>query len=176
MNKLHNDLGVAETIISSMDSWLNQWDLQVPNVRIDVPNQGTDMEKTELPVLYGASEKEKHISGSLVLSSKTLEVLDMQRNPVYSFTAREVSEGRVHTPFEMTLIKSEIGKPEVCVHLISAKLINVMPQVNVMLGPKLNFDEPPDSIAMATASSHNDMDELSANLKLDGKLYCRWVR
>ncbi|XP_031559429.1 synaptosomal-associated protein 47-like [Actinia tenebrosa] len=167
MNKLHNDLRVAETIISSMDSWLNQWDLHVPEVVINVPKQGSEMEKMELPVLYAASEKEKHISGSLVLSSKVLEILDIQRNPVYSFTAREVSEVRVHTPFEMTLIKSEIGKPEVCVHLISAKLIKVMPHINVMLGPKLNFDEPPDSVAMTTASSHNDTDELLANLKLD---------
>lgn len=164
MNKIHNDLGVAEKILHSMDSWLERWSVSFEDVMINVPNAPDSSEKLELPVLYAMNEKDKHVSGSLVISKKDLEVLDLQRVPVYSFKVREISEGTFHNPYEITLVKSEIGKPVECVHLISARLIHAIPQIQAMLGPKLTLENS-DEIR-----TDDGQDELMQNLKLDCRL------
>lgn len=42
MNKIHNDLGIAETLIYNLDSWLNKWNIETPHVHIDVPENKVD--------------------------------------------------------------------------------------------------------------------------------------
>lgn len=168
MNKLHNDLRIAEKLIHDMDSWLSQFNVTADDVMINVSDASENAGKIELPVLYGPTDKDKHFSGSLVVSKKNLEILDLQRNPVHSFNAREICEGTFHTPYEVTLVNSQIGKPVMCVHLISARLVQVMPHMQAMLGPKLIFEDAPEGVR--TDGGNSNGDELMENLKLDGKL------
>jgi len=171
MNKLHNDLEIAEKMIHDMDSWLSQFNVTIDDVMIDLPDAPEGIQKTELPVLYGPTDKDKHFTGSLVVSKKNLEILDLKRNIVHSFNAREISEGIFHTPYEVTIINSEIGKPPVYVHMISARLVNVMPLLQAMLGPKLTFEDPSDGVRIEASDCGNK--RLDENLKLDGKVSYR---
>lgn len=144
MNKIHNDLGVAETLIYNLDSWLSKWNLETPQVHIDVPEDNMPIEKTEYPVVYARTHKEKHFPGTLMLSSKSLEIFDAGWSLDISFTVKEITEVSVHTPWEMTILQQSIGKADSSVHLTAARLVHILQTLEVVLPGQINYDEPPD--------------------------------
>ena len=146
MNKIHNDLGVAETLIHNLDSWLNKWNIETPHVHIDVPDLGKSriIEKSEYPIVYARTQREKHLPGSLVVSNKTLDIFNAERSLVdISFPVREVTEVSVHTPWEVTISQLKIGQAGQTVHLIAARLVHILQTLEVLLPGKINYDDPP---------------------------------
>ena len=143
MNKLHGDLDVAETLIHSMDSWLSQWHVDCPKVHIDVPKKLQSLQKTEFVVLHGSARDEKHLSGSLVISEDGVELFDASWNALHSFAVKEISEITVHTPWEMTVAKYCIGKPDVTYHVMSSRLIYILKMLEPLVGAKISYEEPP---------------------------------
>lgn len=144
MNRIHNDLGVAETLIHNLDSWLNKWNIETPRVHIDVQEKSTIVEKSEYPIVYARTQREKHLPGSLVVSNKTLDIFNAERSLVdISFPVREVTEVSVHTPWEVTISQLKIGQAGQTVHLIAARLVHILQTLEVLLPGKINYDDPP---------------------------------
>ena len=88
MNKIHNDLSVAETLIYNLDAWLSKWNLEIHQVHIDVPEDSILIEKAEYSVVYARTSKEKHFPGTLVLSKKSLKIFDAGRSLDISFAVK----------------------------------------------------------------------------------------
>ena len=143
INKIHNDLSVAETLIYNLDSWLNKWNVETPHVHIDVPENNAMVKKSEFPIVYARTQKEKHLPGSLVLSNESVDILTVERNFDISFTLREITEISVHTPWEMTILQLRIGQTGQSVHLIAARLVHILQTLEVMLPGKVNYEDPP---------------------------------
>ena len=133
MNKLHNDLDVGETIIHSLDSWLNQWNIETPRVQISVPDSTKMIQKKEYPIVFAKSQNEKHLPGSLVISCQSLEVFSAEGNLDHSFVIKDVIEIIVNTPWEFTISKLAIGKAGDSVHLISARLVYILQTLENLL-------------------------------------------
>lgn len=146
MNKLHGNLNVAETLIHSMGSWLSQWHVDCPKVNINVSGVRQCIQKTEFTVLYGFARDEKHHSGSLVISENGVELLSSSHEALHYFGMKEISEIIVHTPWEMTLAKYCIGKPDATFHVLSSRLIYILQLLECLVGAKLSYEEPPDHI------------------------------
>lgn len=154
MNKIHNDLGVAETLIYNLDSWLSKWDIETPQVYIDVPERNMIIEKAEYPIVYARTQKEKHLPGTLtVVSNKSLELFNAERKLDVSFTIKEITEVSVHTPWEVTISQLRIGHTGRSVHLISARLVHILQTLEVLLPGRINYDEPPQDAG--DQDSHN---------------------
>ncbi|KAL9967672.1 hypothetical protein ACROYT_G025953 [Oculina patagonica] len=143
MNKIHNDLGVAETLIYNLDSWLSKWNIETPHVHIDVPDSNMVIEKAEYPIVYAKTQKEKHLPGTLTVSNKSLEFFNAERSLDVFFAVKEVTEVSVHTPWEVTISQLRIGHPGRSVHLIAARLVHILQTLEVLLPGKINYDEPP---------------------------------
>ena len=143
MNKIHNDLGVAETLIYNLDSWLSKWNIETPQVYIDVPEHNMIIEKAEYPIVYARTQKEKHLPGTLTVSNKSLELLNAERNLDVCFAVKEITEVSVHTPWEVTISQLRIGHAGHSVHLISARLVHILQTLEVLLPGRINYDEPP---------------------------------
>ena len=88
MNKIHNDLSVAETVIYNLNAWLSKWNLETHQVHIDVPEDSILIEKAEYSVGYARTYKVKHFPGTLVLSKKSLEIFDAGRSLDISFAVK----------------------------------------------------------------------------------------
>ena len=144
MNKIHNDISVAETLIYNLDAWLSKWNLETHQVHIDVPEDSILIEKAEYSVVYARTSKEKHFPGTLVLSKNSLEIFDAGRSLDVSFAVKEITEVSVHTPWEMTVWQQSIGKAGSSVHLTAARLVHILQTLEVLLPGKINYDEPPD--------------------------------
>ena len=157
MNKIHNDLGVAETLIYNLDSWLSKWNIETPHVYIDVPEHNTIIEKAEYPIVYARTQKEKHLPGTLTVSNKSLELFNAERNLDVSFALKEITEVSVHTPWEVTISQLRIGHAGRSVHLISARLVHILQTLEVLLPGRINYDEPP----------HDARDQLSYSVDSD---------
>lgn len=143
MNKIHNDLGVAETLIYNLDSWLSKWNIETPHVHISVPENTMVIERSEYPIVYAKTQREKHLPGTLVVSSKSLDIFNAKRNLDVSFAAREITEVSVHTPWEVTILQLRIGQAGRTVHLIAARLVHILQTLEVLLPGKINYDDPP---------------------------------
>lgn len=143
MNKIHNDLGVAETLIYNLDSWLSKWNIETPQVYIDVPEHNMIIEKAEYPIVYARTQKEKHLPGTLTVSNKSLELFNAERNLGVSFTVKEITEVSVHTPWEVTISQLRIGHTGRAVHLIAARLVHILQTLEVLLPGRINYEEPP---------------------------------
>ena len=157
MNKIHNDLGVAETLIYNLDSWLSKWNIETPQVYIDVPEHNMIIEKAEYPIVYARTQKEKHLPGTLTLSNKSLELFNAERNLDVCFAIKEITEVSIHTPWEVTISQLRIGHTGRSVHLISARLVYILQTLEVLLPGRINYDEPP----------HDADDQDSYNLDSD---------
>ena len=157
MNRIHNDLGVAETLIYNLDSWLSKWNIETPQVYVDVPERNMITEKTEYPIVYARTQKEKHLPGTLTVSNKSLELFNAERNLDVSFAIKEITEVIVHTPWEVTILQLRIGHTGRSVHLISARLVHILQTLEVLLPGRINYDEPP----------HDAGDQDSDNLDSD---------
>lgn len=153
MNKIHNDLGVAETLIYNLDSWLSKWNIETPQVYIDVPERNMIIEKAEYPIVYARTQKEKHLPGTLTVSNKSLELFNAERKLDVSFTIKEITEVSVHTPWEVTISQLRIGHTGRSVHLISARLVYILQTLEVLLPGRINYDEPPQDAG--DQDSHN---------------------
>ena len=143
MNKIHNDLGVAETLIYNLDSWLNKWNLETPHVYIDVPANNMIIEKSEYPIVYARTQREKHLPGTLVVSNKSFHIFNAKGNLDVFFAVKEVTEISVHTPWEMTMSQLKIGEAGQCVHLIAARLVHILQTLEILLPGKINYEDPP---------------------------------
>ena len=142
INKIHNDLCAAETLIYNLDSWLSKWNIETPHVHIDVPENNAMVKNSEFPIVYARTQKEKHLPGSLVLSNESVDILTAERNFDISFTLREITEISVHTPWEMTILQLRIGQTGQSVHLIAARLVHILQTLEVMLPGKVNYGDP----------------------------------
>lgn len=147
MNKIHNDLAVADTLIHNLDAWFIKWKIKVPQLLpIKIPEQSIIIEKSEFPVVYAKTQRAKHFPGSLVLSTERLDILTAFNDRDISFFVREITEVNVHTPWEATIAKSQIGQAAQTVHLIAARLVNILQKLEVLLPGKINYEEPPCDI------------------------------
>lgn len=143
MNKVHNDLGIAETLIFNLDSWLLKWNAEIPCVHIEVPEKSTIIKKSEYPIVYARTLKEKHLSGTLVVSNNKLEIFTAERSLDVAFVMNDITEVSVHTPWEMTISQIKIGDVGRTVHLIAARLVHILQALEVLLPGKINYDDPP---------------------------------
>ncbi|CAH3164170.1 unnamed protein product [Porites lobata] len=101
------------------------------------------VKKSEFPIFYARTQKEKHLPGSLVLSNESVDILTAERNFDISFTLTEITEISVHTPWEMTILQLRIGQTGHSVHLIAAWLVHILQTLEVMLPGKVNYEDPP---------------------------------
>ena len=76
INKIHNDLCAAETLIYNLDSWLSKWNIETPHVHIDVPENNAMVKNSEFPIVYARTQKEEHLPGSLVLSNESVDIFN----------------------------------------------------------------------------------------------------
>ena len=156
MNKIHNDLAVADTLIYNLDSWFSKWKIKAPQVQIKVHGQSIPVviEKSEYPIVYAKTQRAQHLPGTLVVSSDTLDVLNAQNSLDISFLVREVTEVSVHTPWEATIAQSRIGQAVHTVHLIAARLVHILQKLEVLLPGKINYEDP----AFDTGHQNDELD------------------
>lgn len=174
MNNLHNDITVAERITGDIDSWFGAWRIkpcmkkmkQIPS-RIESP---INFDRIEYSILAAQTSNENHVNGYLIIKNNTLDILNEKSEILQTFITQQISEVNVHSPWDATLTKRSIGKPDVSMHIISTKLPTVLQTLENVFKCELYYDDPPpvknDDVIFTNKSLSNDRSKTGAKEEL----------
>lgn len=174
MDSLHNDITVAERITGDIESWAGAWRVkgafQNPHILSKRGESPLDYQSIEYPVLYAKLSQESHTPGELVFRNEHLEILNEQSEIVHSILVKQIFEVTVHSPWDVTIKKRNLGKPDVKIHIASVRMPVLLKTLERTCQCQFEFNEPPK-----IEEKVSEVEELggtsSKKLLSSGKLY-----
>lgn len=94
--------------------------------------------------------------GKLTLFASGLEISDCNSQVIHRFESKDVDDIRVHTPYEISVRQRFIGKPDTSYQLLSAKMPEVIPILEMQFSKKIQFLE--DALGFAGARKSPQVD------------------
>lgn len=89
-----------------------------------------------------SQKTESHVKpGRLTVFVSGLEIHNSDSLLMHRFEREEVDDIKVHTPYEISIRQRFIGKPDIAYRLISAKMPEVIPILEVQFSKKIEFLE-----------------------------------
>ncbi|MCJ8731118.1 hypothetical protein PDJAM_G00195710 [Pangasius djambal] len=156
LDKMESDLGVADKLLSELESpawwpfgkfpWNRKCHSDPGKAEAKAPppegSARSSREILSVPVVFyrgGDINAADVNSGALVLLVSALEVRDANGRLVHRFHKQEVDEIRVHGVCDISVRQRHIGKPDVCFRLLSAKMAEVLYVLEVQYKKKVEF-------------------------------------
>ncbi|XP_053351520.1 synaptosomal-associated protein 47 [Clarias gariepinus] len=156
LDKMESDLGVADKLLSELESppwwpfgkfpWNRKCQSESGNAEAKAPppeaSPRSSKEILSVPVVFyrgGDINNADVNSGALVLLASSMEVRDTNGRLVHRFHKQEVDEIRVHGVCDISVRQRHIGKPDVCFRLLSAKMAEVLCVLEVQYKKKVEF-------------------------------------
>ena len=148
MNKLNNDLSVAERVAGDLDSWFGAWRVKgtMKTMRNVIPERvesPLNNDKIEYSILVGRIAQESHKNGYLIFKNDNLDILNEKSEILHTFVVNHISEINIHSPWDLTIVKHFLGRPDVSLHIISTKAPAIIQTLEKVYGYRANYDEPP---------------------------------
>ncbi|XP_026578379.1 synaptosomal-associated protein 47-like [Pseudonaja textilis] len=113
------------------------------------PPKSKDSVIVHIPVIIG-ERTDAHVKpGSLTLLVSGLRICNAKSQLVHWFDKRDVDDVRVQTPYEICVRQRFIGKPDICYRLLSAKMPEAIPFLEVQFSKKIQFSE--DAVRLTQA-------------------------
>lgn len=109
-----------------------------------------------IPVIITHRTDSNAKPGKLALLPSGLEIRDCNSQLVHRFESRDVDDIRVHTPYEISVRQRFIGKPDNSFRLLSARMPEAIPVLQVHFGRKMQFLE--DALGFAGAGKSPQAD------------------
>ncbi|XP_019635834.1 PREDICTED: synaptosomal-associated protein 47-like [Branchiostoma belcheri] len=148
VSDINQDLDVAETVISGLESWMGRWKAPGKKSRKFAQDKELDWKATfvEYSILYAKKEKDHYLPGSLTVSKESLDIKDSKMKLLQSYSLREVSSIVASSPWRATIRKNMIGQPDVVYHISSAKMPLILQALDHVIGPKIEYEEPEELV------------------------------
>ncbi|XP_078588734.1 synaptosomal-associated protein 47-like [Branchiostoma floridae x Branchiostoma japonicum] len=145
---INQDLDVAETVISGLESWMGRWKAPGKKTRKFAQDTEFDWKATfvEYSILYAKKEKDHYVPGSLTVSKETIDIKDSKQKLLQSYSLREISSIVASSPWRATIRKNMIGQPDVVFHISSAKMPLILQALDHVIGPKIEYEEPEELV------------------------------
>ena len=135
MNLMHKDLTVAETLINGLDRWFTKW-----NIRPEYLHE-INLKK-EYPILYRKQVKESFSPAILVMTGDQISVLSTKRVAIVTMLLKDFTSIMLNTPWNVVLVKSVIGEPDLMVDISSAHVVYIVKALQREHGNKFQYEEP----------------------------------
>ncbi|XP_023396116.1 synaptosomal-associated protein 47 isoform X2 [Loxodonta africana] len=165
LDKIESDLDVADRLLTELESpswWPFSSKLRKTPSETK-PKEGASMSSSEafgkegivikIPAII-SQRTESHVKpGKLIVLVSGLEVQDSDSLLMHRFERDDVDDIKVHTPYEISIRQRFIGKPDIAYRLISAKMPEVIPILEVQFSKKIEFLEDALMLRSTGASS-----------------------
>ncbi|KAJ8408207.1 hypothetical protein AAFF_G00264350 [Aldrovandia affinis] len=154
LDKIESDLGVADKLLSELESpawwpfgkmpWRSQHDAKseeaarAQSLTARGPG-GRQGEITSIPAIVSRGGESDLRPGCLTVLAFALEVREGGGRLLHRFARDEVDDVRVHSPYELSVRQRFIGKPDVGFRLLSAKLPDVLPLLEMQYKTKVEY-------------------------------------
>ncbi|XP_048366468.1 synaptosomal-associated protein 47-like [Sphaerodactylus townsendi] len=111
---------------------------EAPSVPGSRNNDGTIL---RIPVVITERTDSSVKPGKLALLASGLEISDSCSQLLHRFDKKDVDDIKVHTPYEISIRQRFIGKPDISYRLLSAKMPEAIPVLEVQFSKKMQFME-----------------------------------
>ncbi|KAL7975827.1 hypothetical protein Chor_005774, partial [Crotalus horridus] len=103
------------------------------------PSGSKDGVLVQIPVIVTERADTHAKPGSLSLLVSGLRICGAKAQLLHWFEKQDVDEVRVHSPYEICVRQRFIGKPDICYQLLSAKMPEAIPFLEMQYSKKIQF-------------------------------------
>lgn len=108
-----------------------------------------------IPVIITERTDSNVKPGKLALLPSGLEISNANSQLLHRFDKKDVDDVKVHTPYEISIRQRFIGKPDISYRLLSAKMPEAIPILEMQFSKKIQFME--DALGLIGArKSHQE--------------------
>nr|XP_025715884.1 synaptosomal-associated protein 47 isoform X1 [Callorhinus ursinus]XP_025715885.1 synaptosomal-associated protein 47 isoform X1 [Callorhinus ursinus] len=153
LDKMESDLDVADRLLTELESpsW---WPFSSKLWKMPAETKSNGGTSTASPKALGkegvvvripaviAQGTASHVkAGSLTILVSGLEIHDSSSLLMHRFEREDIDDITVHTPYEISIRQRFIGKPDIAYRLISAKMPEAVPILEVQFSKKMELLE-----------------------------------
>ncbi|NXG79513.1 SNP47 protein, partial [Baryphthengus martii] len=151
LHKIEGDMDVADRLLTELESpswwpfssklWKAPLESKPKATAAVSDSKNQEGIMARIPVIITHRTDSNVKPGKLTLFASGLEITDCNSQVVHRFEAKEVDDIRVHTPYEISVRQRFIGKPDTSYRLLSAKMPEVIPILEMQFSKKIQFLE-----------------------------------
>ncbi|XP_035580210.1 synaptosomal-associated protein 47-like [Zalophus californianus] len=153
LDKMESDLDLADRLLTELESpsW---WPFSSKLWKMPAETKSKGGTSTASPKALGkegvvvripaviSQGTASHVkAGSLTILVSGLKIHDSSSLLMHRFEREDIDDIKVHTPFEISILQRFIGKPDIAYHLISAKMPEAVPILEVQFSKKMELLE-----------------------------------
>lgn len=148
---MHEDLDVANRLLSGLDSWLGRWHLPPqykPADAVHISKDDVPCEQDHEVLCSVMSKSQWHPQQICILrTAKTgIAILDMHQRPLHSMPYVELSRVFVVSPWEVVLTKHMVGRADFSVSVVGAALLPVLQLLQARMPHLVDYQTPPETV------------------------------
>ncbi|NWV62951.1 SNP47 protein, partial [Malurus elegans] len=167
LHKIEGDMDVADRLLTELESpswwpfssklWKSPLEAK-PKEAAAAPDAKSGEEiLLRIPVIISQRSDSNAKPGKLTLLPSGLEIRDCNSQLVHRFESRDVDDIRVHTPYEISVRQRFIGKPDHSYRLLSARMPELIPVLEMQFSKKIQFLEDALGFAGSRKSPQADL-------------------
>ncbi|KAM6338607.1 synaptosomal-associated protein 47 isoform 2-T2 [Podargus strigoides] len=150
LNKIEGDMDVADRFLTELESpswwplsklWKAPWEPKPKETATVSDSKNQEGIIIRIPVIITHRTDSNVKPGKLTLFTSGLEISDCNSQVVHRFESKDVDDIRVHTPYEISVRQRFIGKPDTSYRLLSAKMPEAIPILEMQFSKKIQFLE-----------------------------------
>ncbi|XP_008059783.1 synaptosomal-associated protein 47 [Carlito syrichta] len=163
LDKMESDLDVADRLLTELESpaW---WPFSsklwktVPEAKPREGNSVTSCKPSgregiviRIPAIISQGTASQFRPGVLVILVSGLEIYDSSSSLLHRFEREDVDDIKVHSPYEISIHHRLIGKPDVTYQVMSARMPEAIPVLEVQFNKKMELLE--DALGFGNAGT-----------------------
>ncbi|NWR94573.1 SNP47 protein, partial [Furnarius figulus] len=151
LNKIEGDMDVADRLLTELESpswwpfssklWKTPLESKAKETAAVADPKNQEGIILCIPVIITHRTDSNVKPGKLTLFASGLEISDCNSQVIHRFESKDVDDIRVHTPYEISVRQRFIGKPDTSYRLLSAKMPEVIPILEMQFSKKMQFLE-----------------------------------
>ncbi|KAK7457744.1 hypothetical protein BaRGS_00039205 [Batillaria attramentaria] len=160
VQEMHEDLDVADRLLSGLNSYLGRWRLppeynHAEPVLVGKGDIPTDQDYEVLCSVMSKNQWHPQQLCTLRTAQPGLTLLDVRQQLLHSLRWVELSRVFVVSPWEVVLTKHVAGKADVSVSVVSAALLPVLQLVQMRVPHLIDYQAPPEGSQGATSTGRS---------------------
>ncbi|XP_032039244.1 synaptosomal-associated protein 47 isoform X2 [Aythya fuligula] len=151
LNKIEGDMDVADRLLTELESpswwpfssklWKAPLEAKPKETATVSDSKNQEGIIIRIPVIITHRTDSNVKPGKLTLFTSGLEISDCNAQVIHRFESKDVDDIKVHTPYEISVRQRFIGKPDTSYRLLSAKMPEAIPVLEMQFSKKIQFLE-----------------------------------
>ncbi|XP_065255163.1 synaptosomal-associated protein 47 [Emys orbicularis] len=167
LNKIDSEMDVTDRLLTELESpswwpfrgklWKGPLEAKPKEEATISGSKNQEGVIIRIPVIITLGTNSNVMPGKFTLLVSCLEISDSNSQVIHRFELKDVDDIKVHTPYEISIRQRFIGKPDTSYKLLSAKMPEAIPILEMQFSKKIQFLEDALGFAGARKSPQADL-------------------